>query len=144
MALDWIALVAYVLLSPSWTEASNVGASSFSATSQCEAESRRLFGEFETSGDARPPRLLHIVQPEVPDLPPGTRGSGVPLHALLIGPDGKVHGIWTVRELTLQPPFPDLDRAIVDAARQWVYTPAKVRGRPVPTCALVTTCINWR
>ena len=103
MALDWTAIVAYVLLSPSWTEAIKIGAASSSATSQCEVESKRLFGEFETSGDARPPRMLRNVQPKLPDIPPSTRCSGVPLHAVLIGPDGKVHGVWTVRELTLQP-----------------------------------------
>ena len=52
--------------------------------------------------------------------------------------------VWTVREASLQPPFPPLGKAITDALQQWRYEPLIIDGRAVPVCLIITTTIHWR
>jgi len=79
-----------------------------------------------------------------PKVPQGTRGSGLAVHEVLIGPDGKVQSVWAVREPRFEPAFPAFTQAIVDALETWEYEPYRPRGQAVPVCMIVSTNIHWR
>jgi hypothetical protein len=79
-----------------------------------------------------------------PDLPPGTRGSGMWIGELLIDTDGKVRHIWTMRQARLTPPFPAFNRAILDAVQQWQFEPFVVPSQARPICMTVSVRIDWR
>jgi len=117
-----------------------------STFASCEAEAWKLFGDQARSN----PRELSSLKrtsgrpPEYPSLPAGTRGSGTTVHELLIRPDGRVQRVWTLREPSLQPPFPPFGRAITDALQQWQYEPLIIDGHAVPVCLIITTTIHWR
>lgn len=113
---------------------------------RCEAASLTLFGERGESAGLFRSSLKRVrgALPRYPKLPRGTRGSGQAIHEMLIGPDGAVHAVWTVREPALTPPFPPFGEAIVTALRQWRYEPHRVSGRAVPVCLMMTTTIHWR
>jgi outer membrane biosynthesis protein TonB len=57
---------------------------------------------------------------------------------VLIGVDGKVRGVWPVKEVEFSPPWPEFNEAIEAAVRQWVFEPTKADGRPVPVCMAVS------
>src|SRR5688572_4506575 len=67
---------------------------------RCEAESSRIFGQVPSSGTGALAgvKRLRGAQPKFPELPSGTRGSGIGMHEVLIGPDGKVRRVWVIRE----------------------------------------------
>jgi outer membrane biosynthesis protein TonB len=113
---------------------------------RCEAEARQAFGEQarSTPKDIATLKRTSGRLPDYPALPAGTRGSGAAVHELLIRPDGHVQRVWTVREASLQPPFPPFGKAITDALQQWRYEPLIIDGRAVPVCLIITTTIHWR
>jgi hypothetical protein len=111
---------------------------------RCEELAQELYGRPSGPVPRGGVRQVKTVQPEYPELPPGTVGSGMALHALLVSPDGKVNEVWPVREPVFSPPFPAFGAAIVAALRRWEYEPLKVGGRAVPFCVAVKTNIHWR
>jgi tetratricopeptide (TPR) repeat protein len=81
-----------------------------------------------------------VVQPvairqSIPPVPTGMNGAGSPTASVRvqIGPDGKV-----VAAVMQQASHPLYDRALLLAAREWLYTPATLNGRPVPSEKVVT------
>ena len=114
--------------------------------SACGLAARELFKEAPTriAGRINEPKKLNHVAPKYPKLPPGTIGSGVWVGDALVGPDGRVHRVSVFRDLTFNPPAPEFSAAIVDAIRQWTYTPTLVGGRAVPICITVTVSIHVR
>ena len=75
-----------------------------------------------------------IRQP-IPPIPSGINGLGSPTASvrLEIGVDGKVVGA-----VMQQSAHPLYDRMVLQAARDWLYTPAMLNGRPVPSEKVVT------
>ena len=92
----------------------------------------------------RPPKKVRDVRPTYPDLPRGTRGSGIWIGELLLDTDGNVSHIWTIRQARLTPPFPAFNRAILDAVRQWQFEPFVVESEARPIWLTVSVKINWR
>ena len=84
-----------------------------------------------------PPEVVQPValrQP-IPPVPSGMNGAGSPTASVRvqIGTDGKVVGA-----VMQQASHPLYDRAVLLAARDWLYTPATLNGRPVPSEKVVT------
>jgi tetratricopeptide (TPR) repeat protein len=71
----------------------------------------------------------------IPPIPSGISGLGSPTASVRvqIGSDGKV-----VRAAMQQASHPLYDRLVLQAARDWLYTPAMLNGRPVPSEKVVT------
>jgi hypothetical protein len=96
----------------------------------------------KTAQAAAPPAavLPEVVQPSairqpIPPIPTGINGMGSPTASvrLEIGVDGKVLGA-----VMQQSAHPLYDRMVLQAARDWLYTPATLNGRPVPSEKVVT------
>jgi TonB family protein len=73
----------------------------------------------------KPPRVAHRQDPSPPNT---TRGRNVVLMSLLVGTDGKPHGLRVTST-----PNRDFDRAALESARQWRFKPATCDGEPVET-----------
>ena len=112
----------------------------------CERESAAIAGRKGILVGAKiaQPRKIRDAKPKYPSFPAGTVGSGGWVGEALIGSDGKIAQVWTIREVTIKPPLPAFNQAIVNAIRQWEFDPTRVDGVPVPVCMTVTVSINWR
>jgi hypothetical protein len=75
------------------------------------------------------------VRQTIPPVPPQVVGLGSPAASIRveIGVDGKV-----IRASIQQSAHPLYDRLVLQAARDWLYTPATLNGRPVPSEKVVT------
>jgi TonB family protein len=73
------------------------------------------------------PASLIRVEPEYPSLAREARVDGRVLVQVLVGVDGLVQDV----QVDPRHSIPMLDEAVIAAARQWVFTPARVCGRPV-------------
>ena len=75
------------------------------------------------------------VRQTIPPVPSGISGLGSPTASVKveIGADGRV-----VNAAMQQPSHPLYDRLVLQAARDWLYTPALLNGRPVPSEKVVT------
>jgi tetratricopeptide (TPR) repeat protein len=75
-----------------------------------------------------------IRQP-IPPIPSGISGLGSPTASVKveIGVDGRVN-----HAFMQHPSHPLYDRLVLQAAREWLYTPAMLNGRPVPSEKVVT------
>jgi len=87
-----------------------------------------------------PPASADVIQPvalrqTIPPVPSGISGLGGPTASVrvLIGVDGRV-----VSATMQQTSHPLYDRLVLQAAREWLYTPARLNGRPVPSEKVVT------
>jgi outer membrane biosynthesis protein TonB len=110
----------------------------------CESESRRRGIALVRIGNGLSmPKKVRHVQPNYPEWRRGTVGSGFWMGEFLVGTDGTVVQVWTVRAVKFTPPFPQFNQAIVNAIRQWQFEPLLLERRPVPFCATVTVQINW-
>jgi len=69
------------------------------------------------------------IQQVRPPYPPNVVGDGVVLVEVLVTPQG---GVGRARVIGAGTGF---DPAALDAARQWVFRPARRADRPVPACA---------
>jgi hypothetical protein len=76
-----------------------------------------------------------VVRQIIPAIPSGISGMGSPTASVRveIGADGRV-----VHASMQQPSHPLYDRLVLQAAREWLYTPAMLNGRPVPSEKVVT------
>jgi len=63
---------------------------------------------------------------------------------LLVGFDGKVAHVWTLRDVRFTPPFPAFNAAIVAAIQQWEFEPVVVESKPTPICITATMTIDWQ
>ena len=75
------------------------------------------------------------IRQAIPPIPTGVNGLGSPTASVRvqIGTDGKVVGA-TMQ----QSAHPLYDRLVLQAARDWLYTPATLNGKPVPSEKVVT------
>jgi tetratricopeptide (TPR) repeat protein len=87
-----------------------------------------------------PPAPSEVIQPVavrqlIPPVPAGVSGLGSPTASVKveIGADGKVFNA-----SMQQASHPLYDRLVLQAAREWLYTPATLNGRPVPSEKVVT------
>ena len=78
------------------------------------------------------PKKLKDVAPVYPAIAQSAGVTGVVTIEATIGADGKVVDAVVVRSIPL------LDRAALDAVRQWQYTPTLLNGVPVPVIMTVT------
>jgi TonB family protein len=75
------------------------------------------------------------VRQAIPPIPSGISGLGSPTASVRveIGADGRV-----INASMQQASHPLYDRLVLQAARDWLYTPAMLNGRPVPSEKVVT------
>jgi TonB family protein len=76
-----------------------------------------------------------VIRQTIPPVPSGISGLGSPTASVRveIGADGKV-----VNATMQQASHPLYDRQVLQAAREWLYSPALLNGRPVPSEKVVT------
>jgi TonB family protein len=76
-----------------------------------------------------------VIRQTIPPVPSGISGLGSPTASVRveIGADGKV-----VNATMQQPSHPLYDRQVLQAAREWLYSPALLNGRPVPSEKVIT------
>jgi protein TonB len=75
--------------------------------------------------DVKEPRKIKDIAPVYPEVAARGNVEGVVLLELAIRPDGRVGDVRVLRGIPL------LDKAAMDAARKWVFTPTLFRGVPV-------------
>jgi tetratricopeptide (TPR) repeat protein len=87
-----------------------------------------------------PAQAPEVIQPvairqPIPPIPSGISGLGSPTASVRvqIGADGKVVGA-TMQQAS----HPLYDRMVLQAARDWIYAPATLNGRAVPSEKIVT------
>jgi hypothetical protein len=111
--------------------------------SACDREVKKL-GPPRWGENIRYPAKTHHVVPAYPPIPDGTTGGGVWIGEILIDTQGRVSGVWTIREVTFTPPIPLLNKAITDAVAKWQFAPAAVDKVPVPICRTVSVNVNLK
>jgi periplasmic protein TonB len=82
------------------------------------------------------PKKVHDVAPEYPAIARSAGVEGVVIIEAVIAVDGSVRDARVLRSQPL------LDRAAVDAVRQWRYEPTRLNGVPVPV--IVTVTVQFR
>ncbi len=82
------------------------------------------------------PTKVRNVNPTYPDVAVAGRIEGTVVLEATIAPNGRVAEVRVVRSLPL------LEKAAIDAVRQWVYTPTLVDG--VPVSAIMTVTVRFQ
>jgi periplasmic protein TonB len=93
----------------------------------------RAAAPFRVSGALKPPDLLHRVDPVYSPLAAASHLSAVVILEAVVGVEGAVESVTTV-----QSGNPLLDRAAMDALKQWKYAPLLLAGAPVRFVVLAT------
>src|SRR5262249_6750777 len=75
-------------------------------------------------GDLQAPALLYRAEPVYPDLAVRSRVEGVVILEATVDREGRIEEVRVLRSLPL------LDRAALDAVRQWRYSPLLLNGKP--------------
>ena len=75
-------------------------------------------------GDLQAPALLHRVEPIYPDIAVRAHVEGLVILEAVVDRDGHVEDVRVLRSMPL------LDRAALDAVRQWRYSPLLLNGKP--------------
>ena len=83
-------------------------------------------------GVIRPPTKIRNVAPVYPAIAQANHVEGTVILDAVIGENGRVRDVRVLRSLPL------LDRAALDAVRQWQFTPTLLNGEPVPVVMTVT------
>ncbi len=83
-------------------------------------------------GEIKPPRLLHRVEPEYPELARNAGVQGVVILEATTDVYGRVQNVRVLRSVPL------LDQAAIEAVKQWIYEPMIINGRPRPVTFTVT------
>jgi protein TonB len=83
-------------------------------------------------GDIKSPRKIHDVVPAYPDIARQARVEGVVILEAIIDPQGNVTHLRVLR------PIPLLEKAAIEAVRQWKYEPTLLNAVPVPIVMTVT------
>ena len=89
-------------------------------------------------GEVRAPRKLRDVAPKYPVIAQQARIEGTVVIDAVIGVDGRV------AEMRVTQSVPFLDQAARDAVSQWVFTPTRLNGEPVPVVMTVTVEFRLR
>lgn len=83
-------------------------------------------------GEIKSPRKTYNVPPVYPDIARQARVEGVVILEAIIDPQGNVTNLRILR------PIPLLDRAAIEAVKQWKYEPTLLNEVPVPIVMTVT------
>jgi protein TonB len=78
------------------------------------------------------PRKIKYVAPIYPTIALTARREGTVVIDAIIGEDGRVKQTTVLKSVAL------LDEAALTAVRQWVFTPTRLNGEPVPVVMTVT------
>jgi protein TonB len=95
------------------------------------AKARTAPAPLRIGGNIRPPTKVKDVTPVYPAIAKSANVLGEVVIEATIGTDGKVSDAKVVRSIPL------LDRAALDAVRQWEYMPTLLNGVPVPVTTMV-------
>ncbi len=87
---------------------------------------------FRTGGDIREPKKIFHVPPVYPLLALSSGVQGVVILEATIGETGAIENVRVLRS------HPLLERAAVEAVKQWRYTPTRLNAQPVPVMMTVT------
>ena len=88
--------------------------------------------------EVKPPRLVRRIEPDYPEVARLARISGVVVLEATTDVLGRVKDVKILRSVPL------LDRAALDAVRQWLYEPMIVNGRPREVVFTVTLNFQLR
>jgi protein TonB len=91
----------------------------------------------KVEGDVAKPITLHKVQPEYPEQARKDRVTGTVILQTIIDTKGLVTAIELVQSVR-----EDIDKAAIEAIRQWRFDPATLKGEPVEVYYNLT--INFR
>jgi len=83
-------------------------------------------------GVIQAPRRIRDVAPIYPQIAVSARREGTVIIEAIIAEDGRVEQARVLRSVAL------LDDAALTAVRQWVFTPTRLNGEPVPVVMTVT------
>jgi protein TonB len=83
-------------------------------------------------GQIRAPQKIHDVPPVYPAIAQRARVEGLVILDASIGTDGRVRDVRVLRSVPL------LDRAAVEAVRQWRFSPTLLNGTPVEVATTIT------
>lgn len=83
-------------------------------------------------GQTKAPERIRYVAPVYPEAAIAARVSGIVIVEATIGVDGTVTDAHVIRSIAL------LDKAALDAVKQWKYTTTTLNGKPVPVIMTVT------
>jgi protein TonB len=89
-------------------------------------------------GNIKEPAKIHHVTPVYPAIAQSAKIAGIVIIEATIGRDG------TVIETRVLRSVPLLDKAALDAVRQWRFTPTLLNGVPVPIVMTVTVNFELR
>jgi protein TonB len=89
-------------------------------------------GPIRPGGDLKPPVKVRHVAPVFPEIAKAAHAQGVVILDCIIGLDGRVTNVQVLQG------HPLLERAAVDAVRQWLYRPSRLNGQPVAVIMTVT------
>jgi protein TonB len=87
-------------------------------------------------GEIEQPKLVRRVNPEYPHIAIGAKVEGVVILEATVSDKGNVTDVRVLRSQPL------LDKAAVDAVRQWRYQPLQLNGRATPFILTVTVSFN--
>lgn len=96
------------------------------------AQARQVF---RPGGEIREPKKILNVPPVYPQIALTARVQGVVIVEATISETGAIENVRVLRS------HPLLERAAVEAVRQWRYTPTRLNGQPVPI--IVTVTVNF-
>jgi protein TonB len=95
-------------------------------------------GPVRPGGDIAPPRKIHNVAPVYPTIAIAAHVQGTVLIEAVISTTG------TVQDARVVTSVPLLDAAALEAVRQWVFTPTRLNGTPVPVIMTVKVDFTLR
>ena len=87
-------------------------------------------------GDIAPPTLLYRVNPDYPLIAIGAKKEGIVILEATVNTEGRVTDVRVLRSEPL------LDKAAVDAVKQWRYSPLQLNGRAEPFILTVTVSFS--
>lgn len=90
-------------------------------------------------GGIQPPKVLRRVEPVYPPSLHDMEIQGVGIFEVILNEQGRVCSIRVLRGL-----HPKIDQAIVEAVRQWTFTPAYREDRPVAVAYVITVNVDLR
>jgi protein TonB len=83
-------------------------------------------GPVRIGGQIQPPTLVYRVEPVYPALAVAAHVQGTVILETIVNTEGRVTEVKVLRSIGL------LDRAAIDAVKQWRYSPVILNGTPVP------------
>jgi periplasmic protein TonB len=89
-------------------------------------------------GDIRVPQKIRHVAPVYPPIALSSRVEGTVILEAVLGENGRIRDLRVLRSIAL------LDRAAMDAVRQWQFTPTLLNGVPVPVVMTVTVTFQLK